>query len=215
MEDETHVPAEHHIRQSHGGRVAKRHTMKIAIGILVLGVIVAGIFYCKSWVIAASVDGSFITRSEVLRQLEKQGGKNVLEALITEKLIGHEAAKKGVVVSNDEVAAGEKAIEANIVQQGGTLKEALAQKSLTEDDLKRQIKIQKEVEKLLADKIQVTQDEVTKFITDSKVPVPQGKEAEIHAQVDAQLRNQKLGIEAQKWIAGLKSAAKITHYVNY
>lgn len=215
MENDASTMSEHNVRSSNSGRGARGRTVKIAVGIVGLGVLIAGVFYSKSLIMAATVDGSIITRLGVIRQLEKQGGKNVLESLITEKLIEHEAAKKAIVISDDEVTQGEKAIEANIAQQGGTLKDALLQKGLTEEDLKKQIKIQKKVEKLLADKIGVTQDEVTKFMTDNKVVPPKGKEAETKTQVEAQLRNQKLGQEAQKWIAALKSQAKITHYVDY
>ena len=107
-----------------------------------------------------------------------------------------------------------KNIEANIVLQGGTLKDALAQKNLTEEMLRDQIKIQKKVEKLIADKIQVTQEEIDKFISDSKISVPKEKSAEIKKQAGDQLRNQKINQEAQKLISMLKSQAKITYYIN-
>ncbi len=199
----------------YSGKSAKRRTVKIVAAVLVSFVVIGILFYFKSLLIAATVDGSPITRLSLINRLEKQSGKSTLDSLITEKLIENEAAKKGIVVSDDEVNQEIKNIEANIVAQGGTFKDALAQKGLTEEVLRSQIKIQKKVEKLLANKIQVTEEEINKFISDSKISVPKEKSAEIKKQAEDQLRNQKLGQEAQQWITMLKAQAKITYYINF
>lgn len=215
MEDEVSVSPQHDIQSAMGSRSAKRREVKVALAIIVVGIGIGAIFYVRSMLVAAIVDGAPITRLSVVRQLERQGGRGVLDALIAEILIGHEAAKKGITIADDEVNQGVKNLEASIVAQGGTLQAALTQKGLTEDDLRSHIKIQKMLEKLLDDKLRVTEQETGKFIADNKVLLPKGQEAQMRSRVADQIRIQKLNQEAGQIVAALKAQAKITQYVNY
>lgn len=188
---------------------------KTVVGIVILGLIIAALFYFKDLFVAATVNGSPISRLYIVQQLEKQGGKNMLDSLITEKLIQNEAKKKGVSVSDDEINQEVKSIEASVTKQGGTLEDALLQQNLTLESLKERIRTQKMVEKLLEGKVQVTDEEVNKYITDNDVALTKENEAETKTQITDQIREQKLGQEAQVWISSLKAQAKIKYYVNY
>ena len=142
-------------------------------------------------------------------------GKNLLDSLINEKLIQNEVRAKNIIVSDDEINSQTKTIESQIATQGGTLDAALAEAGMSMDDLKKQIMAQKEIEKLLADKINVTDEEVAQYIKDNKVSIPQGQEATIVDQIKSEMRNQKISTEAQTLITNLKSKAKIQRFVNY
>jgi len=83
------------------------------------------------------------------------------------------------------------------------------------EDLKKQIIFQMEVEKLVADKINVTDEEVAQYIKDNAISIPEGQEATTTAQIKDELRNQKLSTEGKALIATLKSQAKIRYFVNY
>lgn len=135
--------------------------------------------------------------------------------MITEKLIQNEAKARNILVSADEINEKIKQIENQVTSQGNTLEKALALEKMSMDDLKRQITIQKDVEKLLADKINVTDEEVTKYITDNKITVPKEQEASLIEQIKNQLKGQKLNSEAKTLIDGLKAKAKIRYFVNY
>ncbi len=93
--------------------------------------------------------------------------------------------------------------------------EALAASNLTRDTLSEQIVVQKKLEKLLGDKIAVTDAEVTKYITDNKITVPKDGEESIKAALSEQLRMQKLNAEVETLLTTLKANAKIKYYVNY
>ncbi len=188
---------------------------KLVLALVLIGLVFGSLFYFKGAFVAAMVNGSPVTRLSVIQELEKQGGKNILDALITEKLIDNEAKKKGVSVTNDEIAMEIKNIEASITQQGSTLDAALLQQGMTMEALKKQLLVQKKIEKVLADKILVTDEEVNKYIEDNKVELVAGKEAETKSQIAQQLKGQKLNQEASSWIASLKTDAKINYYVNY
>ena len=94
---------------------------KTAIIVAVIIILAALAYYYKSLFIAVTVNGSPITRLAVIEELEKVSGKQVLDSLITKKLINGEAIKKGVSVTSEEVDAEIKNIENQIKAQGQTL----------------------------------------------------------------------------------------------
>lgn len=185
---------------------------------VIIGAVIAVfvvLFLAKGLFVAASVDGSPISRLSVVQELEKRGGKSTLDALITEKLIRNEAKKQNVIVTDAELAEEMKKIEAQVAAQGGTLAEALAEQGMTESSLKEQVRVQQLMQKLLADSIVVSDEEVQKYITDNKIVIPKGEETKTKEQITGQLKDQKLQQEAQVFITNLRNDAKIKYYVNY
>jgi len=193
----------------------KPKPLVIAIGIAVVLIIVA-LFFTKGIFVVATVNGSPISRFAVISELEKQGGKQALEALVDKKIIGSELNKKGINIPKEEVDAEIEKIKAQVTTQGGTLEMALAQQGLTEESLREQITIQKKLEKLLADKIAVTDLEIDAYIKDSKTALPKDMKMEdFKKQVGEQLKQQKFQTEAQQWVSDLTASAKIKYYVSY
>ena len=185
--------------------------------IIIAVIIVVGVlaYVYKGLFIAATVDGIPISRLDIIKKLEKASGKNLLDSFITEKLIQNEANAKGISVSNDEINAAIKNIEEQVIAQGATLDAALSAQGMSMEDLKKQIIFQKEVEKLVADKINVTNEELAQYIKDNAISIPEGQEAAAAAQIKDELINQKLSTESNALIATLRSQAKIRYFVNY
>lgn len=193
----------------------KPKPLVIAIGVAVILILVA-LFFAKGIFVAATVNGSPISRLSVIQELEKQGGKQALEAIIDKKLIETELNKQKITVTQEEVAAEIKKIEAQVTSQGGTLEMALSQQGMTKEKLEEQITIQKKLEKLLADKVAVTEAEIDTYLKDSKATPPKDvKMEDFRKQISDQLKQQKFQQEAQKWVSDLTASAKIKYYVNY
>lgn len=196
-------------------RFKKPKPLVIAIGAGVIFIFMA-VFFTKSIFIAAMVNGSPISRLSVIKELERQGGKQALESIINEKLIESELNKQKVVATKEEVDEGVKKIEAQITSQGGTLTSALAMQGMTEEKLRERIITQKKLEKLLADKIAITDAEIDAYIKDSKVTSPKDmKPEDFKKQISDQLKQQKFQQVAQKWVSDLVAGAKIKYYVSY
>jgi len=187
-------------------------TIILIVVIIALGVLA---YIYKGLFIAVTVNGSPISRLSIIQKLEKASGKNLLDSLIIEKLVQNEVSAKKIVVSNDEINGEIKKIEDQVIAQGSTLEAALSAQGMSMDDLKKQIIFQKKVEKLVADKINVTDEEVAQYIKDNAISIPEGQEATATAQIKNELRNQKLNKEADALITTLKSQAKIRYFVNY
>lgn len=202
-------------KQQKTDKKSKRIGIKTIVIIAVIIILGALAYINKGLFIAATVDGSPISRLDIIKKLEKASGKNLLDSLIAEKLIQNEANAKKITVSNDEIDAEIKKIEDQVIAQGGTLDEALLKQGMNKDDLKNQILLQKEVEKLLGDKINVTDEEIDQYIKDNEISIPDGQESATRDQVKNGLRSQKLNDQVQSLITDLKSKAKIQYFVNY
>ena len=185
--------------------------------LIIAAVLVVGglVFYYKDILVAATVNGSPISRLAMIRQLEKSAGKNMLEDLITKKLINDEAVKARISISEDVINAAIQETKTQLEAQGQTLEGALAAQGMTQDDLRDQIIIRKQLEQLLADKIQVSDEEIQQYIKDNQVTIPAGKEAEYQKQIKDQLQQQKLSSEAGTFVESLKSKASIHYFVQY
>jgi parvulin-like peptidyl-prolyl isomerase len=174
------------------------------------------LFIGKSFLVAATVNGSPISRWSVVKDLEKQSGKAALESIIQKKLLDAQLAKEGVTVSQAEVDAEIKMIEQQVSAEGGTLKAALQAQGVTEESLREQIAIQKKLEKVLADKVTVSDADLEAYKKQNDVKLPEGqKEADFNAELKQQLKRQKFQEVAQAWVADLTKNAKINYYVNY
>lgn len=199
----------------------KEKTEKKTIGvktavIIALVVIIGSLLYVyKGVFIAATINGSPVSRLAVIRELEQRAGKAALESIITQKIVGEEAVKKGIAITDDEVNAEIKNIEEQLKAQGTTLDEALTTQGLTLVGLKKQIVYQMELEKLLADKTQITDEEVGQYIKDNNITVPAGQEDVYKNQIKAQLSQQKLNVEAEAFIKSLMSQTSIKYFINY
>lgn len=183
---------------------------------LIIVILILVAFFFKGLFVVALVNGEPITRIAIIQELEKQGGKQTLSSLINQTLILQEARKKNVQVSQDEINAAAKKIEDSLKGQGQNLDTALAMQGMTKQDFLMQLRLRSLVEKLLADKIKVSDKEIADYIDKNKETIPAGmKEEEIKKNVTEQLKQQKLATESQTWLAELNKNAKINYLINY
>ena len=188
----------------------------IIIIVLVIAVLLAFVMYQK-YLIAATVNGTTISRLTVISELEKQGGKKALDTIITQELILAQAKKENISISQSEIDKELKTIEAGITAQGGTLDEALAQQGMTKNDLLKDVKIQAMVQKLVkADKITISDKEVDDYMKANKDQFPTNSKTKPDTiKIKESLKQQKLQAVIQKFITDLHSKAKITYFGMY
>lgn len=193
----------------------KINKVQVLVLIAIIGVI--GILYnFKNLFIVAMVNGEPILRTEVIKQLEKQGGKQALNSLITKTLVLQEAKKQNITVGNDEVNKELKKIEDSVSKRGQKLDQVLSLKGTTRPEFIEQIRMQKIVEKMIGKDIKVTDREIDDYIEKNKDFIQEGTiSADLKNNVKDQLNQQKLGERFQKWLSDLQKNAKINYFVNY
>lgn len=186
----------------------------IAIGVIVI-LILAYFLFFKERSVVATVDGSAISRSALIKKLEQKAGQEVLDAMIAEKLIENEAKKKGIVVEESEITGEFQVIESQITSMGSTLEAQLKEQGMTEQDLKDSLMMHLKMEKLLADKIQVTETGVDTYIKDNKITITKDTEVEMRKKIKEQIKEDKVNQFSQQLVSDLRGQAQVKYYVNY
>lgn len=191
---------------------------KEALVILLVVVLLAGggVYLFKNQLIVARVNGQSISRLALIRELEKQAGKSVLESLITKTLILQEAKKEKATVSDDEIDQEMKRLEESLVSQGQDLNQALSLQGITQSELREQIRIQKMIEKIVGGEVEVTDQEVEDSFEVNKDSFPEGGDEEgIKTSLRQQLRQQKLSEKIQLWLKALRDDAQVDYLLKF
>ncbi len=181
---------------------------KQLITALVLAVAVAALYHFRGVFVAATVNGKQISRVELIKELEKEGGSQALDALVTKRLILDEAKKQNVKAEKADIDKQIATIEEQLKAQNQTLDSALALRGMTRKDLEDQLEVQVLIQKLLEKEIAVTDKEIDDYIK-------QNKSTDSKDAVKEMLIQQKLSEKFQAWITDLKTKAKINYFVKF
>jgi parvulin-like peptidyl-prolyl isomerase len=186
------------------------------LAVLVILVVFGLLYLLKDVFIVAVVNGQPIYRWAVVRQLEQQGGQQVLDSLVTETLVRQAIKEAGIVVSQEEIDAQLAGIEERLSAQGFTMEQALAQEGMTREDLVDQIRLQSAVDLLAAQDVVVTEDQIDQYIADNQEFLPEELTGEaLRAEVRQQLQLSAVSQATQAWIQGLQDEAQIIYLRDY
>jgi len=198
---------------------ADKKSVKISLRTIIIVVVIVAVlvlvYIFKGVFVAATVNGSPIGRLTVIEKLEKASGQALLDSLIEQKLIADEAQAQNIEVTDEEVAEEIKKIEDQISAQGGDLDDTLAQQGMSRQELEEQILLQKQVEKMLVDKIEVSDEDVANYISTYQLDIADEEMETAYGQIKAQIKNQKLSQEVETFLGDLKDKADIKYFVKY
>jgi len=192
----------------------KKNKTLVTSLIIVMIAFLAG-FFVKNNLISAMVNGKPIWKKELVKEMETYYGESVLNSIIEGELIKQEAEKRGIKATEEEVSNQIKMIEDSMKSQGQDLQQALKESGMTIEDLRENYKMNILIEKLLADKITVTDEDIQKYIEENKDSFPEGTDMEqIRSLVEEGLKQEKMSTEYQSFINGLKEKADIEILLN-
>lgn len=193
--------------------VIKKMSKKTKVCLIVLLILLAlgGCFY--KFGIVATVNGKPITRFAYVQELQKNDKQAVLNQMIQDSLIQSEAKKKNVKVEQKEIDDYLANVTAQLKAQGMTLDDALKSDGVTKDEVIKYFTIQKLEEKLASpSSVEITQDQIDKFLADNKAYLPTGKsQDELNALAKQQLQTQAANTAVTTWLDNLKKSAKIIY----
>ena len=197
-------------------KLAKINLMPIAV-LLVGGFILTALFlFARKTLIVATINGTPLTRFEVIKALEKQGAKQVVDSLVSQTLLTQKAKQEKIETTPEEITSEIKKIEEQLKEQGSELNTVLATQGMTQKDLEEQIKLRLLLDKLLAGKTKVTDKEVVDYLEQNRDSYPEEMtDKELKKTIREQLENQKLSTAAQELLTKLKEEAKINYFINY
>jgi foldase protein PrsA len=186
--------------------------------ILVAAIILfaGAIYYFRGLLVAAVVNGQPISRMEVVKETEKQSGKQALETLVRNALIEQEAAKANVTVSNKEIDDQIKKVEKQLAGQGQKLDQVLAMQGMTRSELRNLIRLDQLVGKLVGKDIKITDKQVADYMEKNKETLPENQnQDDLKKTIKEQLRQQELNQKVQTWLQEIQKKAKINYFVQY
>jgi len=179
-------------------------------------VAVAGLLYLsRGLIFAAMVNGSPITRLEVVKELEKSSGQQVLDNLVTKEIILQEMRKNNIVITDEDINSEIETIKKSIESQGTTLEQVLSEQGQTMDSLRENIKVQLGVEELFANDIAISDDEVSSYFEENKDYFQDQELEAVEGQLREQLFNQKLSTKYREWLTEKKANSKVQYFVSY
>lgn len=185
---------------------------KIIILLVVLIIFVL-LFLFRSLFIVAFVNGQAISRLQIIKELEKQGGKQILNQVVQKVLISQEANKKNIVIAQKDVDDRLKTLESQFKQQGQTIEQATGG---SREDLAKDIKIQLQAEKLLEKNTKVSDKDVDDYIAKNKDSLPQGTDPKsLRTEIKQQLQSDKFKAALQTLLQDLFKKAKISYLLQY
>lgn len=159
----------------------------------------------------AVVNGQYIPTTTLYGQLMASGGSDTLNNITQQQLILQQAQREKVAVSNNEIQE-----ELNKFKDttGGEdqYRSSLKEFGISEDLLRNQIEVRLTLEKILADKIKVSDKEIEDYYNANKEEVDVANEGLEGARerIETQLSEQKLNQESSNYIASLQEGSSIS-----
>lgn len=164
--------------------------------------------------VAGSVNKSPIMRWELNSRMAEKYGEQVLEEIISERLLAENLKKNKIDVTESELKVEYDKI---VAQYGGEeqFKAAIAQYNMTKEkalaSIKQSIGLKKIIESL--DKIEITDDAINKYFTDNKAIYATKKLEEVKDEIKEALYQQEIYTKSQEWYAGIREAAKVSNFL--
>ncbi|WP_251041076.1 peptidylprolyl isomerase [Bacillus sp. ISL-45] len=145
----------------------KNNKLPIIFGVIVLGLLLIFATAFTRTETAASINGEKITKEELDTKLTEMYGPDILDSLITNKVIEMEAAKEKVKVTGNEIDEELKKLEESY---GGeeAFAAALEQNQVPMDRIREDIEVYLLAEKMIGSSIDVSEDELKTYFEENK-----------------------------------------------
>lgn len=155
--------------------------------VVLLGAVLAVVFLSRNPVVA-TVNGAKITRDDLYEAMYTQGGKDALDNLITKMLVLQEGKKMGITVSDAEI---DEEIRRIVAEEFMGMEEQfhaiLEQYGMTLDGLKKDIRMNLTVHKIVESGLEISEAEAEAYFADNQAAfnIPEEIEAR-HILVDTE-----------------------------
>lgn len=167
----------------------------------------------KGLFIAAVVNGQPISRMYLNRQILKRFGDQVLDNIISERLILSAVRQKSIFITTEEIDQKIKETEKRL-EGKTTIDEALKVQGLTKEDFKRQIEIQLSIDKVFEKDASISAEDIDGYIEKNKEFYKDATDqASLKEEVKNILRQQKVTELFDSWFTEIRKNAKIQKFL--
>lgn len=182
----------------------KKYTAWMAL----IGALVLLFWGVSKFMVVAWVNKKPITRVEYYNLLEQKDGQKVKEQLIKDRLLTDEAAKNKVNITQDEINQEITKIESQV---GGKdqLNQELGFRGITEKEFIQSIKNNLIIQKLFGQEINISDDDITKFIEQNKAQLPDPVDDPTKTQIKDYLKQQKVQEKYDAWLQSALNSRQV------
>lgn len=137
---------------------------------IIAAVAAAGFFFATAGSSAetiATVGGTKITKDDLYQSLVEMYGPDATESLIADQIVKKEASKEKVTVTEEEI---QEELNATIESYGGeeAYTSALKSSGMTEEEMKKDIKVYLQTVKLIESRVAITDEEIETYFNENK-----------------------------------------------
>ncbi|HZH61266.1 MAG TPA: peptidylprolyl isomerase [Metabacillus sp.] len=153
---------------------ASKKTLAI-LAVLAVVAIAVFIFLLTRSEVVAKVGSESLTKDDLYTFFVEQNGEAALDTLITKNLINQEVEKENITVTSEEIDAE---LQELIDSYGGeeTFEQQLTASGLTQADIKEDIEVNLQIEKILEPQIEITEEEMQTYFDENKDSFVQTKQ---------------------------------------
>lgn len=187
----------------------KNKNLLLLIVALVALILVFAFLRFKYLVVPVSVNGQPLFIWEYLVEMHNTFGDQMLNQLIAKSLVEQKAKEQGVSVSSQEIDEEFTKLEEQIAAEGG-IDEFLKSQGLTRAEVRKEIEINLVIQKLMADQISVSEEEVNQYFKDNQDIYEDISEEEAKAEIRVELKNKKYQQQVSQYLTELRVKAKVT-----
>lgn len=179
---------------------------KLFIPLLLFGLVLLA-FLASRFLVVAWVDNKPITRWDYYKTLDAKYGKDIKEQLIVQDLVQSEANKRKVTVSQEELNKEVQKIE---TEQGGAdkLNQILQIQGISQDEFKNLVRLQILKQKMFAQDVTVSDDDVNKYIEENKAQF-ETVDDQLKANLKEELLQQKINTNFNNWLQGVLESSRV------
>lgn len=186
---------------------------KKTIALVVILLIFVLFWKFKNLLIVAVVDGQPIARWHLTDQLVKKFGDQMLDNIISERILAAELRKKGVFIAPTDVDNRIKDVEKRLDGKIA-LNDALKAQGMSMDDFKRQVEIQLSIDRLFDKEATVSTQEIDDYIAKNSATYKDATDpAALKDEVKSMLRQQKIADLFDTWYSEIRKNAKISKFL--
>lgn len=178
---------------------------------IIAGILIALTLYwykTNTWPVVAVVNNQPIFRYNIVSELYKQGGEQIVDSIITEKLIQQELKNKGIQVTDGEIDEKVNLIKTSL-GAGVDLDQALADRGMTMKDLRDQLGLQVGIEKAVSGQVSVSDEEVATYVKENGAYLVGTNDTEKSANARETLTQGKMQEAINTWIESLRANSKV------
>lgn len=181
----------------------------LAVVVLLFVAIYLGFQKYGRLAIVSTVNGQPIYRWNLWTRLEKQSGKQILDQMVSEKLIDQEAEKKQVVVAKSDIDNQIKQFEKQFKGKEG-LDQMLSFQGLTRKDLEEQIRYNLILTKLTKP-AKVTEKEIQEYYDANQSTYGEELTDDVKKKILEVLNQQKKSKAITDWFDAVRKKAKVVN----